>query len=495
MAHLSPTVEDAATAAPEALDDPNELAPRRPRWPRRRAERSPARPRYFPCFDGLRALAALAVVLVHTSFASGFTLRSRAGIYTARLEIGVSVFFLISGFLLYRPFAASHLAGGSSPAPGRFWVRRLLRILPAYWLAFAVTTYVLHVNHVHSGWRAVLVYFGLAQVYFPRYALTGITQAWSLCTELAFYAVLPLYAAAIVARRRSDENQLARELGALGVLFATGLGLRFWLLHVHSPMGYVSLQWLPACLDLFALGMGLAVASSWLAHRGREPRWLWHPAVPWVSWLCAAAAFWAVSNLGVSTLPLQHPPPGRGLAQEVLYGLFAFFLLVPAVFGPQHRGAIRRILQSAPLLGLGVVSYGVYLWHQAWVSMFFRWTGNGLFRVPPGELILAVLGLAVASATASYVVVERPLLGLKDRVGWWGGRPRAASEGDVGGVVDVLAQDGDLLGEGPGLVLEAADLPAQVHAHHEQEQGGQHRQQVRRADDPERVGHPVEEPR
>src|ERR1700691_422377 len=88
------------------------------------------RPRHFPCFDGLRAIAAILVVLVHTSFASGFTVRSAAGIYTARLEVGVSVFFLISGFLLYRPFAASHIAGGAPPAIGKFWVRRFLRIMP-----------------------------------------------------------------------------------------------------------------------------------------------------------------------------------------------------------------------------------------------------------------------------------------------------------------------------------------------------------------------------
>jgi peptidoglycan/LPS O-acetylase OafA/YrhL len=109
------------------------------------------RPRHFPCFDGLRAIAAVSVVVIHTSFVSGLTTRSGVGIYTARLEIGVAVFFLISGFLLYRPFAAAHVAGLPSPVLGRFWVRRLLRIVPAYWLALTVTTYVLHVNQTRSG--------------------------------------------------------------------------------------------------------------------------------------------------------------------------------------------------------------------------------------------------------------------------------------------------------------------------------------------------------
>jgi peptidoglycan/LPS O-acetylase OafA/YrhL len=69
------------------------------------------------------------------------------------------------------------------------------------------------------------------------------------------------------------------------------------------------------------------------------------------------------------------------------------------------------------------VSYGVYLWHQAWVDMFLRWTGM-LFRTPFPEMFGVVFGLAVASATASYVLVERPILGLKDRLGWWSAAPQ-----------------------------------------------------------------------
>jgi len=426
-------VDVAPVPAPEAVDEAPPVAPEDPtatratrRWRRDRAHKvQEARPRHFPCFDGLRAIAAVLVVLVHTSFASGFTLRSWAGIYTARFEIGVSVFFLISGFLLYRPFAASHIAGGVAPAIGKFWVRRFLRIVPAYWVAFAVTNYVMHIDRqVHPGWQSVLIYFGLLQVYFPSHALTGITQAWSLCTEIAFYLFLPLYAMVVARGGRSDRPQLARELVALSGLFATGLGLRFWLLHLHTPVAYVSLEWLPSCFDLFALGMLLAVLSSWLAHRHSTPRWLWHPVMPWLSWMVAIGLLWAVSHLGVSRSPLEHNTPGRGLAMEVLYGLFAFFLLLPAVFGPQQRGVIRGALRWKPVAALGVVSYGVYLWHQAWVGVYLQWTG-ALFRVPLPEMFGAVLGLAVATATASYVLIERPILGLKDRLGWWSVTPRA----------------------------------------------------------------------
>jgi peptidoglycan/LPS O-acetylase OafA/YrhL len=421
-------VDVAPLPAPEAVDDALTTEASRPpsRRGRHRARMQQSggtRPRHFPCFDGLRAIAATLVVLVHTSYASGFTLRSSAGIYTARFEIGVSVFFLISGFLLYRPFAASHMAAGAAPAVGKFWARRFLRIFPAYWLAFAITNYVMHIDrHVHPGWKSLLIYLALLQVYFPSHALTGITQAWSLCTEVAFYLFLPLFAVVLSSRRRSDRSQLGRELVAVGVLFATGLGVRFWLLHLHTPLASVALEWLPACLDLFALGMLLAVLSGWLTHRDSTPRWLWNPVMPWLSWSVAIGMLWAVSHLGVSRSPLEHNTPGRGLALEVLYGLFAFFLLLPAVFGPQRTGVIRAALRWKPIAALGIVSYGVYLWHQAWVDKYLQWTG-ALFRVPLLEMFGAVLGLAVVSATASYLLVERPILGLKVRLGWWSGSP------------------------------------------------------------------------
>ena len=99
-------------------------------------------------FDGLRAIAALLVVVVHVGAASGFTFRSSLGQYTSRGEIGVSVFFLISGFLLYRPFAAAALAGRPGPNVRSYLVRRALRIVPLYWVALVVT-------YLFTGWESV----------------------------------------------------------------------------------------------------------------------------------------------------------------------------------------------------------------------------------------------------------------------------------------------------------------------------------------------------
>jgi len=144
---------------------------------------------------------------------------------------------------------------------------------------------------------------------------------------------------------------------------------------------------------------------------------------PWASWGLALLMLWAVAHIGLSRDPLYRTTPAQGMAEHLLYAAFAFFLLAPAVFGPQDRGLIRAGLRWKPVAALGVVSYGVYLWHQAWVTLFVdRWTGDFL-RLPLPETFFVVLGLATASATLSYVVAERPVLRLKDRLGWWRSRP------------------------------------------------------------------------
>ncbi len=372
------------------------------------------------CVDGLRAIAALSVVGVHTSFVSGFTSRSPLGIYTARLEIGVSVFFVISGFLLYRPWVQA--AAGMRPAPsvGRYCTRRLLRVLPAYWLAFTVVTYVLHADRVVPGWRAALLYYGFAQIYSPTHALTGITQAWSLCTEMSFYVALPALAVLLAGRSRHRPTNarspwVRRQVVGLGALVASSLGFRLWALAGTSRLRGLMPDWLPANLDLFALGMLLAVATTWVGQHPGQATWLDRPWVPWASWALAAGAFVAVSHLGISTIPLYRTSLPLGLTRQVLYGLFGVFLVAPTVVGPARRGLIRRGLQLRPVAAVGAVSYGIYLWHQAWVTLWLRWTGDRLFTIPLPALAVPVLALAVASAAASYLLFERPLLRLKPR--------------------------------------------------------------------------------
>lgn len=397
---------------------------------------APARPPRFPAFDGLRAIAAGTVVGVHVGFVSGLTLRHPGiGIYTSRLEIGVAVFFLISGFLLYRPFVVAHLAAERRPALGSFWMRRLLRIVPAYWVALFLTTTVMHANPNGmgpGGWHAYVAHYLFAQIYFPSQALGGITQAWTLCVEMSFYLMLPLYAMLVARKewRRTPAQRLRREILFLIGLVTISLAWRFWVLanqHGHSAVFSAMTVWLPAELDLFALGMLLAALSAWAHLRDAEPRWMSKAWFPWASWTLAGVAFYGVSHLGLPLL-VVYTKSDVDITRQTLYGLFAFFLLLPAIFGPQHRGLIRRFLRSWPMASLGVISYALYLWHQTLLDDLVRyypsWFGMKVFfNVAFWGMFGEVFGATIVVATISYFVVEKPALRAKRFFAWFNSPP------------------------------------------------------------------------
>src|SRR4051794_19182180 len=155
----------------------------------------PGNPR-FPLFDALRAIAVLAVVVFHvaglTGALAGWPLGSAALVLGA---CGPLLFFVISGFLLYRPFVAARVRGTPPPRAGRYARRRALRILPAYWLALTVLAVFPGIVGAFTGdwWR----YYLFLQLYSDRTLGLGIPVAWTLCVEVAFYAVLPAWALAM----------------------------------------------------------------------------------------------------------------------------------------------------------------------------------------------------------------------------------------------------------------------------------------------------------
>jgi peptidoglycan/LPS O-acetylase OafA/YrhL len=191
------------------------------------------------------------------------------------------------------------------------------------------------------------------------------------------------------------------------------------------------LNWLPAYLDLFGVGMLLAVGSAWWATRGSSPGVLDRPAAPWASWALALGAFVAVSNIGLPVAPLYTQTLGSGMARQALYGVFALLLVAPAVFGPQHRGPIRGLLSWRPVAALGVISYGVYLWHQAWIDLWLRWTGDRDFALSLWRFVPFVVVLGVLSAAFSWWGLERWVI--RRRVPLF--RARSGNESAKDGVV------------------------------------------------------------
>jgi peptidoglycan/LPS O-acetylase OafA/YrhL len=374
--------------------------------------------------EGLRAIAAVLVVAYHLHRALLATHPGIAsgtpGLLIDRLgPLGVSIFFVLSGFLLYRPYAVATLRPGRFAATVPYYVRRFVRIFPAYWLAlgaFALTASYTVVSNGVDGFT----YFGLVQNYRSGYALRGIGVAWTLVIEVSFYLVLPWLARALRARAGSTRRAVVtRQLAGIAALAAMGVAVRVWAIWIKGPVGRPDGAfapwrspngWLVGYLDWFALGMLLAVAAAWVATGGRVPapvRWLaGHAGVAWTAGFGAYAVVALTAPFPAPGLP--NPAVSQMLVTTV-FPLAAALIVLPVALEPAG-GGLRTVLRSAPFVAAGTVSYGIYLWHLIVIRWTQVWIEDG--TIPHSAALQTVLVVAITGviATLSYLAVERPLM-------------------------------------------------------------------------------------
>jgi peptidoglycan/LPS O-acetylase OafA/YrhL len=376
---------------------------------------------HYPLMDSMRGIAVIAVVATHTTFFTAL----HGNQHTTQVRFGfisVTVFFVLSAFLLYGPFVSARLDDRPPPATLGFAWRRVLRVVPAYYVALTVIAIALGLSYVFSA-QGIPTYYGFAQVYRPDWVLRGLPQAWTLCVEVVFYALLPL--CALLMRRLRASSRAAKvrqELIACGALFAASFVYKIVITASGAIDGHygrpLQLNFVTFADD-FAIGMALAALAA--AHRGseRRPRALvvvdrW-PSVAWA--VGGAALLVGALTLGllgqVGDLRTSGAPY---VVRHYLIEIIAVGLLVPAMFGDWRRGVVRRILRNRVLLYTGMISYGIYLWHLAVLEQLQRWGFESVAGRTTVWWLAAVLPIAVLLATLSYYLIERPFLSMKDLV-------------------------------------------------------------------------------
>lgn len=377
-------------------------------------------PHYFPALEGMRALAAAAVIVYHVAIYTGVTLQPEPGILgniASRGDLGVPIFFTLSGFLLYRPFAAASLRDADGPSARRYLWRRALRVLPAYWLATVVCLAVFNRDMLTGVWEVVRPLL-LLHVYERDVLPLGIGQTWSLSAEVAFYLLLPLLAVGLARLGRGaagPAGRARRQTAALAVLVAVGIGSAI-LTHLPSAGDYPPAHlWLPEYAGFFAGGMALAVL---LARAEADP--LRPPAAvrlartrPGLLWLGAAAAFALACTPLTGPVDISYPTAAEAVAEQLLYLVCAVLLIAPSALGAWQA----PVLSTPAVRWLGRISYGLFLWHLAFLEGYFKVTddefGTGSFPVVLGLVAAGTL----AAATISYYAVERPVQALRPRLG------------------------------------------------------------------------------
>ncbi len=363
---------------------------------------------HFPALDGYRAVAALMVVITHIAFSTGASATGAWGHTMARFDFGVPLFFLMSGFLLYRPWARAALEGRSRPNLRTYSIRRGARILPAYWAVVVVTLLLLpEIQPVpfDQWWRHMLA----VQIYQPQGAIEGLSQTWSLCTEISFYVALPFLGALALGRRsRSPRSVWRRQMALLATLVVVAtvfnvMKVNDIVLPLHA--GY----WLPAYLDWFAVGMGLALVEV----RSRQPappslvRGVLAAGREQVATLVIAVAVFAVAVTPVAgSYGFDPTGPWETLIKHWLYLGAATAFLIPGIFGGD-RGVPALLSRPLPHR-LGLISYGIFLWHLPILRWLMPAMGIPYFTGRGILVALVVIPVSVGVAAVSYAVVERP---------------------------------------------------------------------------------------
>lgn len=312
---------------------------------------------------GVRAVAALLVVLTHAAYTTGKYPQGYYGLTLSRAEIGVPIFFVLSGFLLFRPWVKASAAGRSAPPVRRYAWHRVRRIMPAYVVTVLVAYAIYHFreagpNPGHT-WEGLLRNLSLTQIYADNYVYSflhqGLTQMWSLAVEAAFYVALPALAwllLVLLCRRRWRPGLLY--LG-LAVLFAVSPA---WLALVHTtdflPDG--ARLWLPTYLAWFVGGMLLAVLETTGARA--------------YALVCIPLA---VVSYFIASTPIAGEPTtspallSEAIVKTIFYAAIATLIVAPlALPGPTRAGDrswYSRLLASRPMVFLGEISYEIFLIH------------------------------------------------------------------------------------------------------------------------------------
>ncbi|WP_407666299.1 acyltransferase family protein [Mycobacterium pinniadriaticum] len=363
-----------------------------------------------PALNGIRGVAVALVLIGHGGIpgvAGGF--------------IGVDVFFVLSGFLI-TSLLLDELGRTGQLDLGAFWVRRARRLLPALLIMVlaVVAARMLFPPNAVSGLRndAIAAFLWVANWAFVRQETDYFSQGappsplqhtWSLGVEEQYYLIWPVLIVgvamllALIARRRRKTPTIVavrRAVLVLAVLGTAGSATESILMASDSSLNrvYFGTDTRAQALLVGAAAAALlvrdwpAILAGWPLIRSR-----------WVRWLA-----WGVPVAGVAVLAaITHVATGS--AAEFRHGLLTVVAVAAvAVIAPvalEQRGPVAWVLSTPPLVALGVISYGVYLWHWPIFLVLTGertgWSGYALFGA---RCVITVL-----VAAGSWWVIERPV--------------------------------------------------------------------------------------
>ena len=344
---------------------------------------------YRRWLDGLRGLAILMVLAFHLGYLPGGSL-------------GVDVFFVLSGFLITTLLVEEWNRRGSISLK-TFYLRRALRLLPAFLTLLLLCTLAglfLSSAQERAARRQEVIVAGCYIANWPNLHHTPMPilgHTWSLSVEEQFYLLWPLLLVLMLGLKLPRRRILLLVCG--GILLSASLRMGLYRADRagsgHAPDIMRLYMGLDTRADSLLMGCLVGLLAAWgLLPRSR--RFVFWTGVG--SLICVGGlAFLAWKRC------LDHSQYYHGLftAAALMVGI----IIVRQLAAPSRLGSV--LLDFAPLVWIGRISYGLYLYHMPVVA---------LLRPTGPAMALAAAGLTVASALLSFLVIERPCLRLKDRL-------------------------------------------------------------------------------
>ena len=326
----------------------------------------------------------------------------------------MAIFFVLSGFLLSRPFLVRDQRGAPPPRLQTYYWNRALRVLPVYWVVAVVATLTLTDNRGASvgEWIRVLT---LTEIYDQARLSAGLTHMWSLATEIAFYLVLPFLMLVWCRLRRVVPTAVL----AAGAVVVGAVVSVTWILFsdVLADVTPLHLQWLPTYLVWFLVGIALASLhvdppspgsrgyplAAWLRRLGSQPG------------VCAAAA---LALFLVASTPLAGPAfllpaePWQLAVKVVLYAGVGGLLVLMTVHATAG-GRYRQVMERPWARHLGHLSYGVFCVHLLVLHALAAHTPFEPFSGGFWPTLAVTLLVSVALAEVVHRLVELPVQRLR----------------------------------------------------------------------------------
>lgn len=389
--------------------------------------------------DGVRAIACIMVVIFHsTGVVNGYSNILQipsVGALNLFLAKGVTLFFLLSGFLLFLPYVQALLFEKRWPQARVFYLRRILRIVPGYFFSlFAIILLAKPFYLEFHNWGTLVFLLTFFMTHQQSSSVNPVY--WTLAVEFQYYMLLPLIALGIYGLTRlvRPQQRLWAVISSLFAMIAWGLATRFWgetvfarpdakaFLASHFVLKVITfLVYGNSSLDSgkyfedFAIGMLIAVCYIVVTHTSREEiyRRVFSQLSPWLWWIgIAFLVFAAWQNIAVLSV---YPRWGVEIAFALGFGGCMLAILF------NGSGILRNIFAWAPLRWVGLISFSMYLWHFPVINALESGFSAGLFkhfRFLPAVAIFAVVeGIIVISISFTlYMLVERPGMRLSERL-------------------------------------------------------------------------------